>query len=202
MTAQTARSADATLPRRLRSVVAPLLLAVALLATAVFPLVARADHVRPVQDDAPSAVIAAYAAAVNAGDLDGILALYADDAVHVALPTPDGSAGVCVGKEQFRLFYEQAVANGERLEVVDGTVAVAGDRATFVARLASGPWQELGIEALEANVEAVVADGRIATHVVMLTPASVRELLAARGTGPTQPPAREPEADQHRHGPR
>src|SRR5262245_49719035 len=61
---------------------------------------AAADRDRaapPVAAAPPSGVVAACVAAVNAGDLAGILAQYADDAVHVALPTPDGSAGVCRG---------------------------------------------------------------------------------------------------------
>src|SRR5687767_11837085 len=45
-------------------------------------------------NDGPAAVIDAYIGAVNAGDLDAILALYADDAVHIFLPAPDESAGV------------------------------------------------------------------------------------------------------------
>ena len=136
----------------------------------------------PASGDDPAAVIAAYVAAVNAGDLEGILALYADDAVHIALPTPDGSAGVCRGKEQFRMWYEQSVANGDRVAVEAGALAVDGNQAAFVVRLESDPWRELGLEALEANAEIVVIDGRIATHVVVLTPESVRRLQTARGT--------------------
>ena len=150
----------------------------------------------------PAAVVAAYAAAVNAGDLAGILALYADDAVHVALPTADGSAGVCVGKAQFGMWYDQAVADAHRVEVVDGTLAVDGDRATFAVRIASDPWRALGIEALEANAEAVVVDGRITTHVEMLTPGSVRRLLSARGTLPAPPAPAAPAPDERTRGPR
>ncbi len=162
---------------------------------------ARADHVRPVPNNDPAAVVEAYAAAVNAGDLAAILALYADDAVHIALPTADGSAGVCLGKAQFRLWYQQSLANGERLEVVEDSLTVAGDRVTFLARLTSDPWRKLGLGSLEANVEAVVVDGRFTTHVVMLTPGSVRELLTALGTIPTPPAGTEPVSEPH-HGPR
>ena len=200
MRAQSIRSTDGRRPCRRRPVVTLLLLAVGLLATGVLPLVARADHVRPVPNDDPAAVVEAYAAAVNAGDLEGILALYANDAVHIALPTPDGSAGVCLGKEQFRLFYEQSVANRDRLAVVEDTLTVTGDRVTFVARLASDPWRKLGLESLEANVEAIVVDGRFTTHVVMLTPGSVRALLSALGTIPTPPAGTEPVSEPH-HGP-
>jgi hypothetical protein len=40
----------------------------------------------------------------------------------------------------------------------------------------------VGLEALEAKTDLVVIDGRIMTHVVTLTPESVRQLHAARGT--------------------
>ena len=132
-------------------------------------------------DDDPAAVIEAYIAAANAGDLEAILALYDDDAFHIALPSPDGSAGVCVGKEQFTMWYEQSLANGERVELADGSLAVDGNQATFLAKITSEPWRELGVESLAAHSEVVVVDGRIMTHVIMLTPESVRTLTAARG---------------------
>lgn len=129
----------------------------------------------------PAAVIAAYVASVNAGDLAGILSSYTDDAIHVALPTPDGSAGVCRGKSEFRIFYEQAIANGDRIELVKDSLTVAGDRVTFRVRTTSGPWTALKLGALEADSEAIVVDGCITTHVVMLTPEAVRQLLVAQG---------------------
>lgn len=135
------------------------------------------DHSRD-----PRSVIAAYVTAVNAGDLEGILALYADDAVHVFLPSADGSAGVCLGKAQFRMWYEQSVANGDRIALEDGTLSVDGGRASFVTRMTSDPWLELGVSALQADAEMVIEDGLIATHMVLLTPASLRQLLAANGT--------------------
>lgn len=126
-------------------------------------------------------LIDAYVAAVNAGDLGEILSIYNDDAFHIMLPSADGSAGVCVGKEQFRMWYEQSMANGDGVEVADGTLALDGNQATFVARLTSEPWRKMGIEALEATSEIVVIDGRIMTHVVALTPDSVRLLQSAQG---------------------
>ena len=130
----------------------------------------------------PAAVIAAYLVAVNAGDLEGILDLYADDAVHIFLPTPDGSAGVCLGKAQFTMWYEQSLANRDRVELEDGTLAVDGNQASFVTQITSEPWRKLGLGALTAQADLVVIDGRIMTHVVTLTPDSVRQLQAARGS--------------------
>jgi ketosteroid isomerase-like protein len=135
-----------------------------------------------VASDDPVAVIDSYIAAVNAGDLEAILDLYADDAVHIFLPTPDGSAGVCLGKSNFQMWYEQSLANGDRVELEDGTLAVDGNQATFITQISSEPWSKLGLEALEAHSEIVVIDGRIVTHVVVLTPDSMRELQGARGT--------------------
>ena len=149
-------------------------------------LAAHTDHdVAPAHfaassGDDPAAVIDAYIAAANSGDLEDILALYADDAFHIHLPSADGSPGVCVGKDQFRMWYEQSLANGERVALEDGSVAVDGNQATFVAQITSEPWSKLGLGALAAHSEMVVIDGRIATHVVLLTPESVRKLQAAR----------------------
>lgn len=140
----------------------------------------------------PAAVIATYAAAVNAGNLDAILSCYTDDAIHVALPTPDGSAGVCYGKSQFRVFYEQAIANGDTIELVPESLTVDGERVAFRVLTRSEPWTALGLGALEADSEAIVVDGCILTHVVMLTAGAVRQLLVAQGIAV--------DAGEHTHG--
>ena len=132
--------------------------------------------------DDPAPVIEAYLAAANAGDLAAILDLYADDAVHIFLPTADGSAGVCLGKAQFTMWYEQSLANGDRVELEDDTLAVDGNQATYLTQISSEPWRKVGLETLEAKADLVVIDGRIMTHLVTLTPDSVRKLQAARGT--------------------
>ena len=187
MSAKSIRFVDGTFLRRRWHLVASLLLAVGLLAAALVPLLGRPGPARAAHGPDPASAVETYAEALSAGDLEGILAQYADDGIHINLPTPDGTAGVCLGKDQFRMWYEQAVADGAQVEVVEGTLAVGGDRATYVARLASDHWRELGIESLEANAEEVVVDGRIAPHIEMLNPDSVRGLLSARGTIPSPP---------------
>jgi ketosteroid isomerase-like protein len=162
-----------------RHFLAPFLLAVGLLAISTPLFFGGLSQARAAEADDPAALIKDYVAAVNAGDLEAILALYNDDAFHIMLPSVDGSAGVCVGKEQFRMWYEMSLANGERMTVDDDTIAIDGNQATFVSRLTSEPWSKLGVETLEATSEIVVIDGRIATHVVALTPESVRALQAA-----------------------
>ena len=163
-----------------RTVLASMLAAAGCLAVSGLTPLADASRIIAVQEDDPATIIEAYVAAVNAGDLEGILALHDDDAVHIALPTADGSAGICRGKGEFRMWYEQSVAANDRVEVIDDSLAVNGNQATFTARVASDPWRELGLETLEAKTDIVVIDGRIMTHLMTLTPESVRQLVAAR----------------------
>lgn len=172
--------------------------AVGFAAVRAIPGFGSANRVSAAEGADPAAIIAAYVAAANAHNLDSILSFYTDDAAHVFLPTPDGSAGVCLGKDQFRMWYEQSIKDGDQIEVVADSLKVEGDRATFAVRIASSPWKELGLEALEATEEAVIADGQITSHVVMLTPDSVRKLLVARGTIPTSPAGGESDLSAHR----
>lgn len=74
----------------------------------------------------PEAVVHAYLAALNAGDLESIVALYADDAT---LEDPVGSAPVA-GREAIRAFYARSLA--VPLEVgLEGPVRVAGRECAF-----------------------------------------------------------------------
>jgi ketosteroid isomerase-like protein len=158
---------------------ASFLIGFGLLAVSALAFFGSALPTRAAETSDPAVVIGDYVAAVNAGDLDAILALYSDDAFHIALPSADGSHGVCVGKEQFRMWYEQSLANGDRVAVEDDSIAVDGNQATFVAKISSEPWTKLGLKSLDATSEIVVIDGQIMTHVVVLTPESVRQLQAA-----------------------
>lgn len=155
----------------------------ALAAAARFAPSAAADHTSAPR---PNEMVAAYVAAVNARDLDAILALYAEDAIHVALPTADGSGGVCRGRADYTIWYERALEDGIRIEVVPGSVAVDGPRATFALRTATASWTALGLGPLAGTAEIAVADGAIRTHVVMLAPEAVRQLLAAQGVAPEE----------------
>ncbi|MDF3039637.1 MAG: hypothetical protein K0Q71_2343, partial [Thermomicrobiales bacterium] len=69
--------------------------------------------------------------------------------------------------------------NGDRVALEGDSIAVDGNQATFVAKISSEPWTKLGLESLDATSEIVVIDGQIMTHVVVLTPESVRQLQAA-----------------------
>ncbi len=77
-----------------------------------------------------TAVIDAYLAAVSAGDLTAILAVYAPDAT---VEDPVGTE-VHRGLDALRTFYARAVAVPMSAERV-GSVRVAGDEAAFVFAL-------------------------------------------------------------------
>ena len=78
------------------------------------------------QTASPEAVVPAYVAALNAGDLEAIVALYADDA---SVEDPVGSAPHR-GRQAIRAFYARSVA--VPLEVaLEGPVRVAGRECAF-----------------------------------------------------------------------
>jgi len=75
---------------------------------------------------AMTAAVHAYVAALNAGDLDGIVALYADDA---SVEDPVGSKPL-VGIEAIRAFYARSTAIALQV-TLDGEVRVAGNECAF-----------------------------------------------------------------------
>lgn len=77
------------------------------------------------------AAVHEYVRALNASDLEAVVALYADDAV---VEDPVGSTP-CVGREAIRAFYAGSVAL--KLSVVlEGQVRVAGHEAAFAFSVA------------------------------------------------------------------
>jgi len=78
------------------------------------------------QTASPEAVVHAYVAALNAGDLEAIVALYADDA---SVEDPVGSTPL-VGTEAIRAFYARSTAMPLQV-TLDGEVRVAGNECAF-----------------------------------------------------------------------
>jgi hypothetical protein len=143
----------------------------------------------------PAAIVEQYLTATNAHDINAVLALYAEDAAHVVMPPPPGHpTGVYVGREQISTFYEPTATTHDHLEVVAGTLQVRGNTVTYVKRVASDPWRKLGIDALDLNIYAVVAQGQFVTYIAMMTPQSVVRLFGALGLipAPATPPAGTP----------
>jgi ketosteroid isomerase-like protein len=121
-------------------------------------------------------VVQAYIRAVNSHNVDAVLAVYADDAVHEVI-APD--ADVYIGKARIRQFYQQTAANHDHLAVV-GTVHVVGDKVMYTKRIASDSFRRLGIATpLDAFVVAVVRAGKFASYTAVFTPTSLAKLQVA-----------------------
>lgn len=119
------------------------------------------------------AVVQAYEAALNAGDVDAALALFADDAVGV---TADGQRWS--GKEQIRVAVQSSVTPRAQTERV--RYQVAGDRVTSVVNISSQGLQALGVAALQVSAETMVRGGKIRSTTSTFTPESAARLQAAQ----------------------
>ena len=73
-------------------------------------------------NDEMKAVMRAYVERLNAGDLEGILALYADDAT---VEDPVGT-DICKGAAAIRAFYELAIASNAKLRITGPQRGSAG----------------------------------------------------------------------------
>jgi uncharacterized protein (TIGR02246 family) len=88
-------------------------------------------------------LIERWAAAVHAGDLDGVLADHADDIVMFDVPPPDdGVRGIDAYRETWPPFFEWQ-ARGASFEIVSLDVTAGEDAAFAQALLRCGSRQEL-----------------------------------------------------------
>jgi hypothetical protein len=101
----------------------------------------------------PAAVMDAYTAAINAGDVEGALKFVAEDAVY------DRPAGQFQGKEQVRGFVEGLIARQAKVELL-GERQVDGERVSWSSRVTlTNPDQ-----VLMNNSESIVRNGLIVMH--------------------------------------
>ena len=87
--------------------------------------------------DDPASVLADYAEARNSGDVDAVMAFYADDAVFIGHALDDD--GVATGIDEIRVLEEQVPAvqgSGAGVEYFD--IVVSGSTATFRHRFFYG----------------------------------------------------------------
>jgi hypothetical protein len=136
------------------------------------------------QEADPLAVMEAYDLALTAKDVDGALALFADDAV---LTTRQGQF---VGKEQIRTWLERLVTQNASIEVANRQVS--GDKVTWDNQFFRADIASLSNEPLEAKAEATIETGKIKTFSSILTDEAQAKLDAAQptqdttGAAPTQ----------------
>ena len=138
-----------------------------------------------------AAVVMGAAERYNAGDLDGLMAYWADDAIFYMFGMPPTGSEIARGKEQIRAVFEENLANHSRWEVEISSVV--GD----VVNIRSKNWhdftRQIGVAPLEANGVFVIKDGKIARHTWTLTADSASRLKTALAEAMAAEPQVEPE---------
>ncbi|HMA34460.1 MAG TPA: nuclear transport factor 2 family protein [Chloroflexia bacterium] len=134
----------------------------------------------------PAAVVLAGLAAFNAGNIDAIMALFADNAVlTVNGGGPGGQPLVATGKDQIRAGTLAALSQHQH--IVIESIQVDGDHVHVLTMLSTDALRQAGFAALESMGDFVVQNGKIVSQTLGLTPASLAKLQAAAGAGPGMP---------------
>jgi ketosteroid isomerase-like protein len=121
----------------------------------------------------PMAVITGFMAALNAGDVEAVVAAFADDC---AVTSPDGD--VLRGREQIRDWAESLIAR--HADFGPGPTRVGGDTATWTAQVVNDYSRQQGIAPLEVVLEAVVRDRLLTSFAGSYTPAAAAKVQALR----------------------
>jgi hypothetical protein len=137
----------------------------------------------------PASVVAAFDTALNAGNVEATLALFAEDGVVRT------QSGTYTGQAQLRALFTEQVGEHIRFDTADRHVV--GDTETHTGTVSRDDWRRLGIAWLDATAEVVVQAGKIRSFTVTFSPDSVARLQAAQaraGTAPPPAPAQLPSA--------
>jgi ketosteroid isomerase-like protein len=108
----------------------------------------------PITGQDPGEVLEAYDRALNAHDLDGLLQLFANDAVAIS---SDGS--VMRGKEELRAGYGETLSLLENLKLESDDYQVEGDTVIRIFRISWGPAEAPTIRTISQEV--VIQGGKI-----------------------------------------
>lgn len=134
------------------------------------------EHVAP-GPLVPGAVVLGMAEALNAGDLEGMLAFWADDANFYIYGLPPNGGELVAGKEALRAEFASEIEAHQRLETE--IRLVRGDIVTTREKTWHDFTRQLGVAPLEAAGVYQIADGKIANYAWTLTKESADRLKAA-----------------------
>jgi ketosteroid isomerase-like protein len=136
----------------------------------------------------PSATVLDVVERINADDIEGALAYYADDAMLYIVGLPPTGIEVYQGKEQLRSFWEDNVSNHFQWEVEISSVV--GDVVTAHVKTWHDFTRELGVAPLEWLDVYEVKDGKITTYSGTITEEALARLKPALAeVMPPEPPA-------------
>ena len=134
------------------------------------------------QETDPVAVVTALYEAINAGDVEAAVALFADGAImNVPVPPPNMPAKY-TGKAEIRLWLESEVA--QHTEYVLNETHIDEGTVTATISLSDDILQGLGIAPLEMTDEFIIQDGKITARTLVPTNESVAKMQAAVATLP------------------
>jgi ketosteroid isomerase-like protein len=109
----------------------------------------------------PVAVVKAFDAASNAGDIERVMAFFADDAVLKDPMEPK----VHTGKQQIREWFEPQM---QHFHVESRNHQVSGDTVAWEATLTGEAVREMGSDAIEQTAEAIVRGGKITSFALTI----------------------------------
>jgi hypothetical protein len=137
-------------------------------------------------------VVNAWAAALNAGDVEAALSYLADNAVLTFVPpTMPGDDGIFTGKEEIRAWYQGLVAAKGVTTLSD--CKVEGEKVMCLDTYADAGLQGIGVDFLEAELVVTVRGGKIQGYTVTMTSETLAKLppppKALPGTGGAAFPA-------------
>jgi predicted ester cyclase len=142
---------------------------------AVLPLLTMSGHVGAQQSEPatqptdPEGVLRAIFAALNGGDVEGAMALVAEDAVFVHIPPPPGIDDA-IGKEGLREWWNMFVERHGRIEITE--IYVHGDKVAFAANVSEDFFTSKGIPVMVAEMVAIVQGGLLESFTITFTEAS------------------------------
>ncbi|MGD2178195.1 MAG: nuclear transport factor 2 family protein [Anaerolineae bacterium] len=123
------------------------------------------------------AVVTDYYEAVNAGDVEAALALFADDGVVYMPVPPPGMPDTYTGKEEIRGWIEGEVAMNTQFDLVDSEVD--GTKVTATTSVADDVLRSFGLTSLEAKDEFTIQDGKMTARTLVWTEESLAALESA-----------------------
>jgi ketosteroid isomerase-like protein len=130
------------------------------------------------QETDPAKVLNTLADALNAGDVDTAMTLYAPDAVLNIVPPPPGLPGTYTGLKEIRGWLEILVGMNFKVEGVE-ILQVEGDKVNLRVRASADFARGLNIAFLEYTEEHIIQGGKIKGYTTTMTEESAGKLQAA-----------------------
>jgi ketosteroid isomerase-like protein len=110
----------------------------------------------------PATLVKAFDAACNAGDIERVMAFFAENAVLKSAQDPK----IYTGKQQIREWFAPQM---NHIHIVSKNHQVTGDTVTWEGTLSGDLVKQMGSDAFEQIAEAIVQDGKIVSFTLIIT---------------------------------